>query len=221
MARMTTGNAITRSVSRITVSPTQRPKYPAASPSSPPTTSDSPTSSSASGTVTWAPASTRLKTSRPNSSVPNQCPPSGACRRGKSWASGSNGHSTGPSAATTIQSAATTVPVTPSGVRHACGTRVRNRTRSPVGAPVIAELMRLPRCARQLHEPKLLCSTVRSQARSPDPHPRVDQAVEQVDHQVDHDVDDADHQPHAHHPGQVQVRGGLVGVGAHAGPGED
>ena len=44
IARMTMGNAMTRSVSRITVSSSQRPKNPAASPRMPPTTTESPTS---------------------------------------------------------------------------------------------------------------------------------------------------------------------------------
>ena len=88
IARMTMGNAMTRSVSRITVSSSQRPKNPAASPRMPPTTTESPTSNSASGTVTWAPARTRVNTSRPSSSVPNQWAPLGASSRAKSWASG-------------------------------------------------------------------------------------------------------------------------------------
>ena len=89
IARITVGNANTKSAMRITVSSTQRPKKPAQAPRRLPMTTDKTTSSSVSGIESRAPYRTRLNTSRPRSSVPNQCAPFGALSRGNFWASGS------------------------------------------------------------------------------------------------------------------------------------
>jgi hypothetical protein len=134
IARMTVGKANTRSAIRITVSSTHRPKNPAQAPSTPPTSSDMATSSRASGMETRAPYSTRLSTSRPNSSVPNQCPEPGAVSRGRFCARGSCGASSGAATTITSQNSATRPPVTASGRRQAGGSRRRRpRLTAPSG----------------------------------------------------------------------------------------
>ena len=91
IARMTVGNAMKRSVMRISVSSTQPPKYPATAPMTVPMIIAAITSISASGRLTVAPVISREKMSRPLPSVPSSVSMPGACRRGSTWALGPNG----------------------------------------------------------------------------------------------------------------------------------
>ena len=62
---------------------------------------------------------TRLRTSRPSSSVPKRCALDGDCDGGKIWASGSCGAMYGAKIATITHPTAMTAPTTASGCRHA------------------------------------------------------------------------------------------------------
>jgi hypothetical protein len=74
---------------------------------------------------------TRLRTSRPSSSVPKRWWRDGADDAGKLWASGFAGAMRGAKSAITIQANAITVPTIASGCRHAAGIRdERARARS-------------------------------------------------------------------------------------------
>ncbi len=77
---MMPGNAKNRSATRISALSTQPPRNPAAAPITAPMIIERMTSSTDSGSVTRAPDSTRDSTSRPSSSVPNQCADDGAAR---------------------------------------------------------------------------------------------------------------------------------------------
>jgi hypothetical protein len=84
---------------------------------------DSTTSSKVRGIEMRAPYRTRVRTSRPSSSVPNQWPPLGEARRGNFWASGSYGAISGAATTMISQPATMTTPATASGLRHASGRR--------------------------------------------------------------------------------------------------
>ena len=72
------GNAVTASLMRISASSSQPPKYPVKAPTSVPTAAPMHTVAALMKKVVPAPASTRLKMSRPKLSVPNRCRRHGA-----------------------------------------------------------------------------------------------------------------------------------------------
>ena len=76
------------------------------------------TSSTASGSVIRAPYSTRRNTSRPSSSVPNQCAADGAARIANFCASGLYGAISGAKIAISTQTPITARPTRASGRRH-------------------------------------------------------------------------------------------------------
>ncbi len=72
----------------------------------------------ASGSVILAPYSTRENTSRPSSSVPNQCADDGPSRMPNFCASGFCGATSGAKIAITAQAPITARPASASGRRH-------------------------------------------------------------------------------------------------------
>ena len=100
---------------------TQPPKNPAIPPSTAPMIMAATIRITASGSVIRAPYSTREKTSRPSSSVPNQFAADGGARIGNFCASGLSGAMSGAKIAITIQAPITIRPVRASGWRQAPG----------------------------------------------------------------------------------------------------
>ena len=80
---------------------------------------------------------TRLKTSRPSSSVPNGYVHDGLCAGGKFWARGLCGAISGAKIAITIHAAAITTPVIASGPRNAVGSASRRRRGASTATPLI------------------------------------------------------------------------------------
>ena len=81
MARMSCGTARNTSVTRMTTSPVQWPKYPASRPNGTPIKIDAATTISATVRAVLVPKVTRDRTSRPIRSVPNGDSADGGCRR--------------------------------------------------------------------------------------------------------------------------------------------
>ena len=79
-ARISVGNDIRISSRRWLVMSTRPPMKPLTTPQVNPTVSPISTEESATTSVTWAPYTTRLKTSRPRWSVPNKCAADGGSR---------------------------------------------------------------------------------------------------------------------------------------------
>ena len=100
----------------------------------------------ASGSVILAPNSTREKTSRPSSSVPNQCAPDGAARIANFCASGFCGAISGAKSAITAHAPMTIRPVSASGRRHGNGVPGRSRRRRAESTAAAAR--RVQGCAR-------------------------------------------------------------------------
>ena len=88
----------------------------------------------ASGSVIRAPYSTRENTSRPSSSVPNQCADDGGARMAKFCASGLSGAISGAKIAITTQAPTTPRPARASGRRHGTGDTGRSRRRRATAA---------------------------------------------------------------------------------------
>src|SRR5882672_1653581 len=101
------GKAINVSMERMMSWSTQRPTKPARRPQSEPATAASAVAVSPTTREMRAPKRSRLRRSRPNSSVPSRCPAvrMGARRRAVSMASGSRGASQGASTASTAMTA--------------------------------------------------------------------------------------------------------------------
>src|SRR4051794_9668431 len=76
-ASSNTGNANITSITRMNTVSTQPPRYPATTPTVTPTTTANATLTTATRIDAWMATKTREATSRPSSSVPNQCPPLG------------------------------------------------------------------------------------------------------------------------------------------------
>ena len=115
---MMPGKANTRSATRISTLSTQPPKKPATPPTIAPIPMAAMIRMTASGSVIRAPNSTRENTSRPSSSVPNQCAPDGAAKMVNFCASGLSGAISGAKIAITAQAAITAIPARASGLRH-------------------------------------------------------------------------------------------------------
>ncbi len=136
-ARMMPGKAKTRSARRMITLSTQPPKKPAIPPSTAPMIMAAMTRMTASGSVIRAPNRTREKTSRPSSSVPNQCAQDGPARIANFCASGFCGAITGAKMPITAQDPMMISPVRASGWRQgggASGRRRRRRTASTAAA---------------------------------------------------------------------------------------
>ncbi len=108
---------------------TQPPKYPAIPPITAPMIMAAMIRITASGSVIRAPNSTRENTSRPSSSVPNQCAADGAARMVNFCASGFCGAISGAKIAITAQAPITPRPARASGRRHGTGVTGRSRRR--------------------------------------------------------------------------------------------
>ena len=128
-ARMMPGKANTRSASRMITLSTQPPKNPAMPPRTAPMIMAATIRITASGSVIRAPYSTREKTSRPSSSVPNQFAADGPARMANFCASGFCGAMSGAKIAITAHAPMTTRPVRASGRRHGTGVTGRRRRR--------------------------------------------------------------------------------------------
>src|SRR5882724_3710035 len=109
MARMMAGKAMSPSITRITGLSSRR-QYPAASPQTSPTANASSTTAAPTSSESRAPYTTRLHTSRPTSSVPNQWAAPGAVRRAETSIRSGSPAMTGASAPTTVVIASSTRP---------------------------------------------------------------------------------------------------------------
>ena len=96
----------------------------------------------ASGSVIRAPYSTRENTSRPSSSVPNQCADDGGARMAKFCASGLSGAISGAKIAITTQAPITPRPARASGRRHGTGVTGRSRRRRATAATASRRIQR-------------------------------------------------------------------------------
>ncbi|MNQ92707.1 hypothetical protein D3C85_1081390 [compost metagenome] len=124
------GNEIKISVTRISTASTLPPKYPAVTPSSNPKGPTVTDTSSTIYSVMREPYTRRLKISRPNSSVPNQCRAFGATSALlRSCTSGLYGAISGAKAATISSSRTIPPPIAVSGLRAILPTKPAPRFR--------------------------------------------------------------------------------------------
>src|SRR3990172_1385499 len=112
----------------------------------------------------------RLKTSRPNSSVPSRWAPPGGCSRFEGWARGSKGEISGAATASTMNPTTNRTPTSPTGWRITCRTISASPLRGRRAAPGV----------------------IRAVAASVIADPWIEIGVDQIDEQVDHDEDDRD-----------------------------
>src|SRR6266853_3154204 len=211
------------------------PKYPAREPSARPTTPAPSTTDTPTSNETRAPYRVRDRTSRPSSSVPNQCcAPGGRKRSGRLWAAGSRGASHGAKTAIRTSNTVTARPQQPNPlvlrncrIGDSCfmnSFRIRVRI-SPVDilpfalhllwaasldAGVLRRLEEIPR--RESNELQLA---------SLQPHPRVNDRINDVREQVHHDIGQSDHQNAALQQGVISGGNCLHGEPSNPRPGEN
>src|SRR5690554_2728954 len=144
---------------------------------------------------TRAPYTTRLKTERPNSSVPNQCSAEGGCRRARRFClAGGASAMTGARTATSTSASTSTRPNT--------AMRFRKKRRT----------------AGERRKPVRTSGTARASAIA---DPRVEQGIGEVHQQVHDDEDHGDEQHGALHQRGVLRADGVHYQPPDAGPGED
>src|SRR5690606_38867460 len=169
IASRISGKAIIASISRDTTLSAPR-KNPATRPRAMPSTPDSSTTRKPTSSDSRPPWMTRLNTSRPKSSVPNQCSALGACRRFMMESLyGSNGLIQGASAAAATSTASTT----------------------RLASTVLRATSRRTACQRSAHGPEEIAIATAVA------HSRNDQQVQQVDEKVDQDIDGGNDQQRA------------------------
>jgi hypothetical protein len=115
---------------------TQPPKNPAMPPRTAPMIMAATIRITARGSVIRAPNRTRENTSRPSSSVPNQCAAEGPAKMVNFCASGFCGAMSGAKIATTAHAPRTASPVRASGRRHGTGVTGRSRRRRATASTV-------------------------------------------------------------------------------------
>src|SRR5882724_10134430 len=199
MARMMAGKAMSPSITRITGLSSRR-QYPAASPQTSPTANASSTTAAPTRSESRAPYTTRLHTSRPTSSVPNQCAAPGAVSRAETSMRRGSPAMTGASVPTSV--------VTPSSTRPTTVARRRTRRDSHNGPRRALSAGR--GSARTLTGPGSLVSD-----------PRIEDDVRQVDGEVHQHVNARDTQHHALDDGVVAAQHGRDDQPAEPGNVED
>src|SRR5437667_7059291 len=160
-----------------------------------------------------APKTTRLRMSRPTSSVPNQCGRPGGWKVRSKWtlgpASWGKGAIAPGVAAQRTRTSTTAAPAADKGLRRSRRSQ-RARRRARVAAPGA------PRGTASV-APAGSAGLVPSVLADP----RVDQAIAHVHEEVGEDEREADHQRDAHHRVEVLGEDGGRAVGGDPGPGED
>src|SRR5207249_3035641 len=216
MARMMAGKAMSPSITRITGLSSRR-QYPAASPQTSPTANASSTTAAPTRSESRAPYTTRLHTSRPTSSVPNQCRAPGAVSRAETSMRGGSRAMTGASAPTSV--------VTPSSTRPTTVARRRTRRDSHNGPRRAVSAGR--GSARTLIGPgsarpaQTAGGPPEARVASLVPNPWIEDDVRQVHGQVHQHVDARDAQHHALDDGIVAAQHGRDDEPAEPGNVED
>src|SRR5437867_1957569 len=159
MARMMAGKAMSPSITRITGLSSRR-QYPAASPQTSPTAKASSTTAAPTSSESRAPYTTRLHTSRPTSSVPNQCAAPGAVRRADTSMRSGSPAMTGASTPTSVVTASSTRPTTVArrrtsresqSARRRTGSAGRGRARTLMPMRSLVSHPRIEHHVREVH----------------------------------------------------------------------
>src|SRR5205809_52813 len=199
MARMMAGKAMSPSITRITGLSSRR-QYPAASPQTSPTAKASSTTAAPTSSESRAPYTTRLHTSRPTSSVPNQCAAPGAVRRADTSMRSGSPAMTGASTPTSVVTASSTRPTTVARRRTSRESQSARRRTGSAGRGRARTLMPM---------------------RSLVSHPRIEHHVREVHGQVHEHVEARDAEHHALDHGIVAAQHGRDDQPAEPGNVED
>src|SRR5213080_3066209 len=148
MARMMAGKAMSPSITRITGLSSRR-QYPAASPQTSPTAKASSTTAAPTSSESRAPYTTRLHTSRPTSSVPNQCAAPGAVRRADTSMRSGSPAMTGASTPTSVARRRTSRES--QSARRRTGSAGRGRARTLMPMRSLVSHPRIEHHVREVH----------------------------------------------------------------------
>src|SRR5262249_26070486 len=137
-----------------------------------------------------APYTTRLHTSRPTSSVPNQCAAPGAVNRAETSMRSGSPAITGASAPITVVSVSSTRPMTVA--RRRTSRKSQSARRRPGSAGRGSARTRVLTEAGAARPARTAGGLPRAVADSLVPHPRIEDHVREVDGQIHEHVDDCD-----------------------------